>query len=189
MPYSTLMPVFASDVLNESAAPLVELLCGGEKPLLHCETPQALTLGFLTTAVGIGAMTGALLVASLPNDARRGRRLTIGNLCFPLFLLIFAASRSLALSAASLVLVGISFVWQNALANTLLQLTTPDNMRGRVMSLYSLMVQGMMRAGGLQASLVAGWVNAPFAIGLGAAISLLYGLFVAIRFPKIRNLT
>jgi MFS family permease len=188
MPYSTLMPVFASDVLNQSAAPVVDFLCEGQYPLLRCQAPEALTLGILMTAVGIGAVTGALLVASLPNGARRGRMLTIGNLTFPIFLLIFASSRSFALSLIALLGVGVCFVWQNALANTLLQIITPDHMRGRVMSLYSLMVQGMMRAGGMQASLVAGWLTAPISIGLGAALSLAYGLFVALRFPKVRDL-
>ena len=87
-----------------------------------------------------------------------------------------------------LFLVGISFVWQNSLANTLLQLVTPDQVRGRVMSLYSLTFQGMMRVGGLQAGLVADWIGAPLSVGIGAAISLAYGLFVAIRFPKVREM-
>ena len=120
---------------------------------MHCQTPEALPLGILLTAVGIGAVMGALLVASLPENARRGRMLTAGNLAFPLVLLFFAASRSFVLSLALLILVGISFVWQNALANTLLQIVTPDEMRGRVMSLYSLTFQGMMRVGGLQAGI------------------------------------
>jgi len=70
-------------------------------------------------------------------------------------LLFFAMSRSFVFSLVLMVLAGISFVWQNALANTLLQLITPDELRGRVMSLYSLTFQGMMRVGGLQAGLVA----------------------------------
>jgi len=188
MPYSTLMPVFAGDVLKESAAPVEAYACSGAHPLLRCQTPEALALGMLLTAVGIGAVMGALLVASLPDNARRGRWLTVGNLSFPLLLLIFSASRSFALSLAMLVLVGISFVWQNALVNTLLQVTTPDHMRGRVMSIFSLMVQGMMRAGGLQAGFVANWFGAPVSVGVGAALSLAYGMFVAIRFPHVREL-
>jgi hypothetical protein len=118
--------------------------------------------------------------------------LTIGNLAFPLVLLVFAASKSFVLSTVVLFVVGISFVWQNALANTLLQLVTPDQVRGRVMSLYSLTFQGMMRVGGLQAGFVADRIGAPIgaplSIGIGAAISLAYGLFVAVRFPKVRRM-
>jgi hypothetical protein len=79
-------------------------------------------------------------------------------------------------------------VWQNALANTLLQIATPDELRGRVMSLWSLTFQGMMRLGGLQAGFVADWIGAPLSVGLGAWISLGFGLFVAVRFPKVREM-
>jgi hypothetical protein len=48
--------------------------------------------------------------------------------------------------------------------------------------------QGMMRAGGLQAGLMADWFSAPFSVGIGAAISLAYGAFVAARFPKVRDM-
>jgi len=188
MPYNTLMPVFADVVLKDSAQPVVNLLCGGARPLMQCQAPEALPLGILLTAVGIGAVTGALLVASLPENARRGRMLTLGNLAFPLVLLFFAGSRSFVLSLALMVVTGISFVWQNALANTLLQIVTPDDKRGRVMSLYSLTFQGMMRVGGLQAGLVADRIGAPLSIGIGAAASLAYGLFVAIRFPHVRDM-
>jgi predicted MFS family arabinose efflux permease len=155
---------------------------------MRCQAPEALPLGILLTAVGIGAVAGALLVASLPENARRGRMLTAGNLAFPLVLLFFAASRSFVLSLALMILAGISFVWQNALANILLQIVTPDELRGRVMSLYSLTFQGMMRVGGLQAGIVADWIGAPLSVGIGAAISLAYGLFVAVRFPKVREM-
>jgi MFS family permease len=188
MPYNTLMPVFADSVLGKNAEPVVNLLCGGAHPLMRCQAPEALPLGILFTAVGIGAVAGALLVASLPENARRGRMLTAGNLAFPLVLLFFAMSRSFVFSLVLMILVGISFVWQNALANTLLQIVTPDELRGRVMSLYSLTFQGMMRVGGLQAGIVADWIGAPLSVGIGAAISLAYGLFVAVRFPKVREM-
>ena len=149
MPYTTLMPVFADRVLGESARPVVAFLCEGAHPPMRCLSPQALPLGILLTMVGIGAVTGALLVASLPDNARRGRMLTIANLAFPFLLLIFATSRSFLLSMAVLLLVGMSFVWQNSLANTLLQIITPDAVRGRVMSLYTLTFQSTMRLGGL----------------------------------------
>ena len=86
MPYNTLMPVFADGILGPSAQPVVAFICGGAHPLLRCQAPEALPLGLLLTAVGIGAVIGALLVASLPNSSRRGPMLTIGNLGFPLVL-------------------------------------------------------------------------------------------------------
>jgi MFS family permease len=183
MPYSTLMPVFADNVLGQSASPVVTAICG----VVHCQAPEALPLGALLTTVGIGALVGALVVASLPASSPYGRFLTVGNLAFPLLLLVFSASRSFLLSLLVLFLVGISFVWQNALANTMLQLVCPDELRGRIMSVYTMAFQASTRLGGLQAGFMADWVGAPFSVGLGALISLGYGLFVAIKVPEIRK--
>ena len=188
MPYSTLMPVFAGKVLQTSAQPVVAFLCEGADPLMRCRAPQALSLGLLLTTVGVGALVGALAVASLPERARRGRWLTAGNLAFPALLLAFSSSRSFVVSLALLFGVGISFVLQNALANTLLQIITPDAVRGRVMSIYTLSFQSAMRLGGLQAGLVADSIGASLAVSIGALCSLGYGLFVAVRFPKVREM-
>jgi predicted MFS family arabinose efflux permease len=187
-PYQTLMPVFADVVLLTSARPVVSFLCNGNFIGLNCRAPEAIPLGILLSAVGIGAVAGALLVASLPANARRGRMLTIGNISFPLFLLMFVNSNSLLVAVILMLFVGMSHVFQNSLANTLLQLMAPDHLRGRVMSLYSLVSQGMTHVGGLQAGLVADWLGAPLSIGVGAGLSLIYGLFIAIRYPQVRNL-
>ncbi len=187
-PYQTLMPVFATDLLDESAAPLVAHLCGGSQPLFRCVAPEALPLGFLLGAVGVGAIIGALVVASLPERAQRGRVLTLGNLGLPLLLLVFAGSRSFGLSLLLMFFVGTGQVMQNAVANTLLQITSPDHLRGRVMSLYSLVTQGTTHVGGLQAGFVADWLGAPLSLGLGAAVALSYGAFVARRYRKVQEM-
>ncbi len=188
MPYSTLLPVFAADILNTSAQPVVDALCGGANPLMRCQAPEALPLGILFALVGVGAVAGALFVASGQGKSGTGRLLTIGNLAFPTFLLVFAFSRSFLLSCLTMVLIGFSFVLQNALANTLLQIISPDHLRGRVMSIYTLNFQVMMRLGSLQAGYVAEWAGAPFSVAIGAAISLAYGLFVAFKYPKVRQM-
>jgi MFS family permease len=188
MPYNTLMPVFASDVLGGSAQPVIQFVCETGPLPIHCRAPEALPLGMLLTTVGIGALFGALTVASLPAEARRGHLMTLGNMAFPLLLLAFSLSRSFLFSLVVLFFTGISFVWQNALANTLLQIASPDELRGRVLSVYTMVFQAMMRMGGLQAGLVADWVSAPFSVAIGAAASLGYALFVAIRVPEVRKM-
>ncbi|MGE5373805.1 MAG: MFS transporter [Bacteroidota bacterium] len=187
-PYQTLMPVFADSMLKESGRGLVAVLCRGNFAWTNCQAPAAIPLGLLLSAVGAGAVLGAFLVASLPENAPRGRMLTLGNIAFPVFLLLFVRSDSIWVSTLIMLFVGISHVFQNSMANTLLQMTTPDPLRGRVMSLYSLVSHGMTHVGGLQAGLVADWVGAPISIGLGAAFSLLYGIFVAIRYPQVRDM-
>ena len=189
MPYSTLMPVMADRVLRNTAAPVVAALCTNPGAPFQCRAPEALPLGMLLTAVGIGAVAGALVVASLPDNARRGRLLTMGNLLFPALLLTFSVSRSFLLSILLLAGIGMSFVLQNSLANTLIQLIVPNQLRGRVMSLYTLTFQTSMRAGGLQAGLVADAIGPALSIAIGAFVSLGYGIFVALRYPKLRNMT
>jgi MFS family permease len=189
MPYSTLLPVFADKVLAKSAQPVLESVCNAASSFgVSCQSPGALTYGLLMAATGIGAFIGALAVASLPADARRGRLLTMGNLGFPALVILVALSRSFVLTALLLMGVGFSFVFQNALGNTLLQLTTPDGLRGRVMSFYTLTFNVMMRFGGGQAGLMGNWLGAPLAVGLGAVVALAYGIYVALRYPILRRM-
>ncbi len=188
MPYSTLLPVFATDILGSSADPVITTICGGETPLINCQAPEALPLGMLFTMVGLGAVVGALFVASRKGQSGSGKLLTLGNLLFPSLLLVFALSKSFVLSLMVMGLIGFSFVLQNALANTLLQMTSPDELRGRVMSIYTLTFQIMMRLGSLQAGFVAEWSSAPISVAIGAVASLFYGIFVALKFPKVRQL-
>ncbi|HXF70294.1 MAG TPA: MFS transporter [Thermoflexus sp.] len=194
MPYTTLLPVFARTSLRDSAAPVVEALCrmtaegrlGGV--LLSCQQPEAVAYGLMMGAVGVGAVTGALLAATYGDTGRRGWMLTWGNLGFPIALLGFSMSRSFFLALGFLVLTGIAFVWQNALANTLIQVHVEDSVRGRVMGVYTLSFQAMMRLGGLQAGLMAGALGAPATVALGALVSLGYMLWAHRRYPEIRQL-
>jgi MFS family permease len=188
MPYSTLLPVFAKTILKSSAEPMLAAVCTGSRALLDCRSPDALTYGLLMAAVGAGAVVGALTVASLPAQARRGPLLTAGNLLFPALLVGMALSRSFALTSALLLGVGFSFVFQQTLGNTLMQITTPDEMRGRVMSFYTMTTQIAMRLGGMQAGSMADLFGAAIAVGVGAALCLSYGVFVAWRYPQVRNL-
>jgi predicted MFS family arabinose efflux permease len=187
-PYQTLLPVFSDNMLSGSAQSVVDFLCNGAAHSLTCQEPEALPLGMLYSAIGIGAVTGAFLVASLPVTARRGRLLTVGNLALPILLLLFVNSQTFIISLLLMLLVGMGQVFQNTLANTLLQINSPDDLRGRIMSQYSLVTQGMHQLGGLQAGFVADWIGAPLSVGIGASLSLAYGIFVFFRFPRVREM-
>ncbi len=187
-PYKTLMPVFADTMLRESAQPIIEVLCKQESPILNCKVPEALPLGLLLSAIGLGAVVGAFFVASLSTEAKRGWMLTLGNLCFPFFILIFVNLKSMVVSLVVVFLVGMSNVFQNSMTNTLIQVAVPDRLRGRVMSIYSMISRGSSRLGGLQAGFTADWISAPLSVGIGAFVSLFYALFVAFRYPKLRKM-
>jgi len=166
MSYATLMPIFARDVLRVGAQ----------------------GLGFLTATAGIGALIGALTLASLGRFRRKGLLLTAGNLLFPTALAAFALSRFFPLSLLCLMLAGWAMVAQNATANTLVQTTVPDHLRGRVMSVYTMLFMGMMPFGNLQAGTIASRFGAPFAVGLGATICALAALLILWRLPQLRRL-
>ena len=197
MPFMTLMPIFvkparvlrdgtvieAAGVLAASAQPINDTICRH----ITCQTPDAVPFGLLMGAFGIGALVGALLVGSLSGH-RRGTLLTLGNLGFPIAVLLFAISQSFWLSMTILFVVGIVFVMQNALANTLLQVIVPDQLRGRLMSIYSIVLQGMQKAGGMQAGFTQALAGAPFSVAIGAIISAVYGCIVFWRWPQIRRL-
>jgi MFS family permease len=183
MPFITLMPIFAGKTLALSAQPVVETACS----VMTCQNPDAVIYGLMMGVFGAGALAGALVVGTY-GDHSRGKLLTIGNLLFPTTLLVFALSQSIWLTLAVLLGVGVTFVLQNALTNTLVQVTAPDALRGRVMSVYSMVFQGMMRAGGMQAGFMETMVGAPLAVASGAVLSLAYGLLVFFRWPQIRRM-
>lgn len=165
MPYLTLMPVFARDVLGVGAE----------------------GLGFLLGASGTGSLLGALGVASVGNVRRKALALLLTGAITGLVLILFAYSPYYPLSLALLLGVGlVSAVYNNMMA-TLLQLTVPDQMRGRVMGVYVL-TWGMMPIGSVQAGAVANLMGAPFALGLGGAITALFILGLAWQMPSLRRL-
>ena len=195
MPFVTLLPVFVqSEVrpdgtlqpigpLAASALPINQWVCRR----IACQDPNAVPYGLLMGAFGTGALVGALLVG-LYGDRGRGRWMTIGNLGLPIGLLLFAGSQSFWLTALLLLGIGVVFILQNVLTNTLVQLSAPDGFRGRIMSVYSMLFQGMMGAGRMQAGVTMSLTGAPFAVLIGAGLSLVYSVFVFFRWPKIRQL-
>jgi len=169
--YSVLVPVYARDILssgNEQMAKMVQ--------------------GNLLTAVGIGALVGSLLVASLGRSRRKGMLLAVGSLLFPGAVLAFAFSRHLPFSLACLALAGFGFVTQNATSNTLIQTIVPDELRGRVMSVYMLMFFGTIPFAALLAGGVGQWLGPTWGVAIGGGVTLLFALWVLIAVPRLRRL-
>ena len=121
MPYAVLMPIFADRILH-----------GGSR-----------ALGLLMGSAGVGALAAAGLLATREGVTGLGRWVALGAAGFGTSLLLFAASRSLWLSAALLVPTGFCMMLQMASSNTLIQAMVPDALRGRVMAIYSMMFMGM----------------------------------------------
>jgi MFS family permease len=153
VPYLTLMPVVARDILGLGA--------GGYGVLLAC--------------VGIGGVSGALLLATLGDRESRSRILVRASLSFAALLILFSLVRTSWLAYPLLLATGFAMIINNALANTLLQQLVPDELRGRLMAAYSLVVVGLSQVvGSFVAGAVARAFGADWAIGGGGVIMLVY---------------
>jgi hypothetical protein len=149
---------------------------------------DATTTGLLQSARGVGALASALMIASLGRFKFKGKLLTLGSLAFPLLMLVFAFVRWIPLSLLVLVGSGIAIILVMNLANALVQTLAPDELRGRIMAIYSLTFFGLLPAGALWAGAVAEVAGEPAAVILGAAISLAFGLMLWVFAPWLRRL-
>jgi MFS family permease len=148
---------------------------------------DATTNGFLQSARGVGAIIGALIIATMSGYRIKGRLVTLGSFAMPLFLLVFAAVRWLPFSLLTLVGIGWGFLVLANASNALLQSQVPDELRGRVMSIYMLSFFGLMPVGALLAGSVAEWIGEPLTVAIGATILLVFAGLVWLRVPKLRR--
>ncbi len=165
MPYTVLMPIFAASILQ-----------GGPRGL-----------GLLMGATGIGALLGSLTLASKRDVRGLGRWVWVAAVAFGSSLIAFAISRSFWISFALLVPVGFGMMVQMGAVNTLLQVMTPDRLRGRVMALYSMMFIGMAPIGALLGGAIASKIGAPWTVAIGGASCLAGGIVFARRLPAMRG--
>lgn len=146
------------------------------------------TNGMLLSARGVGAVCGALLIAAVSRRGVRGRIWSAGNLLLPVALVVFGLSRWLPLSLLALVGVGLSFMSQANTANALVQTRVPDELRGRVMSIYTMIFFGGMPIGSLGVGWIAARVGEPATVLGGAALLGLSALWMWVRLPAMRRL-
>jgi len=148
---------------------------------------DAATNGFLQSARGVGAIVGALMVAAIGGIIRRGKLVTLGSLVMPLMLLVFSGVRSLPVSLLTLVGIGWGFLVFANSANALVQNVVPDELRGRVMSIYTLAFFGLMPVGSLLAGAMAAGIGEPLTVAIGALILLVFSGWVWVKVPELRQ--
>ncbi|HSN75452.1 MAG TPA: MFS transporter, partial [Anaerolineae bacterium] len=146
------------------------------------------TNGLLLSARGLGAMSGALMIASLGQLAARGRVWTIGSFVLPVAMAAFAAARWLPLSLVLLVCMGWGFMVVANSSNALVQTRVPDELRGRVMSVFTLTFFGGMPLGSLLAGAMAQRIGEPTTVLINASMVLLASTLIWWRLPYIRKL-
>lgn len=143
-------------------------------------------LSALFTAMGIGSLTGTLIVAALGDFQRKGMLIVGGACAFGASIAMFSLSTVLTLSLALLVIVGILRSLYMTSAQTLLQLRLEDQYRGRVTAVYGLQ-WSLQPLGGLWAGIVADIWGAPVAICFGGLMVVLVTSFVGLRQPEFRR--
>lgn len=165
IPYQTLLPFFSSEVL------------GGDARLY----------GVLLACAGVGALSGAVSLLLRRGLRGLGRRVALGATLLCGGVVVFSLSRTLALSAAALVMVGFGFITQMAGTMTLLQGLAPREMRGRVMGLFSTLFMGVSPFGALAAGLAASRLGAPVTLAAGGTIVLAASLAFRLALPHLER--
>ncbi|MBM3286245.1 MAG: MFS transporter [Candidatus Eisenbacteria bacterium] len=162
--FTILLPVFADDVLGKG--------------------PRA--YGLLLGAFGAGAVVGALRLAGRTSTKGSARLVALGMATLGLSLVAFSYSRSFALSEILLFIVGGAMVTQLATTNTLLQRLAPDEMRGRILSVYTFVLVGLTPVGSVLQGAVAQRLGAPWSVRIGALICILGAVWFVTRIPRWR---
>jgi MFS family permease len=165
LPFIVLMPVFARNLLHVGAT----------------------GLGYLMAGAGLGAVTAALVIAARGTPERRGGYIFTNGSVFSLALIFCALAHSFWFAFSMLVVMGATMVGTLTLTNTTLQMTTPPQLRGRVMSVYYMAMSGLLPLGSLQAGAVAEALGARFALAFGGAVCLVYFLTLLILLPRLRK--
>jgi MFS family permease len=163
--FVTLLPVWAVDVL------------GGDST----------TNGFLHTARGLGALSGVLLIAAIGQTYSKGKLFTIGTFVMPVFLIILSLTRILPASFLALFGVGWGFMVIINLSNTMVQINVTDELRGRVMGIFTLTFFGLLPIGALINGVIADQIGAPLTVQINASILLAAAFLLFLRFPAIRS--
>lgn len=153
-PYNQLMAAFAKTVLRTGAK----------------------GYGLLMAAPGIGMLMGLTAVALLGSSLGKGRQLQLGTVLFALALIAFSWSRSLYLCLLWLVVVGFFEGFTLATGQTILQISVPDEVRGRMLGLYGTMTMGIGPLGSLLAGAVSSRIGVPLALSGGGVVILLFVL-------------
>ena len=166
MPYTVLMPIFARDILH-----------GGPH-----------TFGFLMAASGVGAVMGAIFLASRKNVLGLGRIIAVGASIFGASLIAFSLFRVFIISLPLMGLTGFGMMVLMASSNTVLQTIVEDDKRGRIMSFFTMSLMGMAPFGSLLAGSLASTIGAPNTIMKGGFSCILGSLLFAKQLPLLRKM-
>ncbi len=163
MSFSTLIPIFSDKILHAGSR----------------------GMGLLMGSSGVGAVIGGLFLASRQKSFGVVKLIAFASITFSICLFVFAFSENFILSMFMLFIIGFCFMIINAGSNTTMQSMSPDSLRGRVVSLYSMMFMGMFPLGSLTLGFIANKFNVHMAVSVGAVSSFFVGVCFMFFLPKL----
>jgi MFS family permease len=144
--------------------------------------------GLITSAAGLGAVSGALFVATYGDRGFRGRMLFWAAMVFPIVLTLFALNSNFYLALVLTYLLGVGFMLQFTQINTLLQTRVEDHMRGRVLSLYTLTFFGFTPFGNLLVGALGEALGLSVALIIMAVVTLVSAVVIFWKTPVLKQL-
>jgi MFS family permease len=166
MPYTVLVPIFATNILKGGAD----------------------TLGFLMAASGVGALIGSIYLSSRQTVVGLGKVVAFSPAILGVGIICFSLSRVLWLSMLMMLVVGLGSILQIVASNTILQTIVDDDKRGRLMSLYITAFFGTVPFGNLVAGSLANKIGAPLTLIIGGSFCILGSLYFTRQLPELRRL-
>lgn len=164
---------------------LVTLLPAWAVNVLHGDV---ITNGWLLAARGAGAFMGAIVIAAFGQYKIRGKLVAGGILLMPIFFILLALTEGLPPALILLFGIGMSFMMAMNSCQALVQTHVPDQLRGRVISVFTLMFQGGMPVGSLLAGQLAAATSEQTTVMICSAILLIYATVLFVFVPKVRSL-
>jgi MFS family permease len=180
-------------ILGAISLDLFAVLLGGAVALLPVYANEILRigtigLGMLRSAPGLGAVLMGILVAHRPIRRRAGAVMLSCIFAFGIFTVVFGVSRNFAVSLAALLLIGAADTVSVIIRHTLIQLSTPDHMRGRVSAVNMIFIGASNEVGQFESGITAQWFGAVPAVVLGGVGTMLIVVLWARFFPNLRQL-
>jgi MFS family permease len=163
--YPLLMPVYAEDILQ-----------GGPR-----------VFGYLMSATGVGALAGAVFLASRNNLKGLGEMIVIAAVLYGIGYFALALSSALPISLMIALVLGFSLMMQMASSNTIVQTIVEDQKRGRVLSLFVMARRGIESLGSLLFGAIAAWIGTPGTMMIAGTVCLLAVALFATQLPSIRQ--
>lgn len=162
MPFTTLTPVFAKDIFNGSAT----------------------TLGFIDGVIGFGAFVSALFLASLKQGSNLNKVLAISTVVFAIGLILFSQTTNYPLALLFIAIGAFGMMPIRTLSNTIIQLNVPNQFRGRVISIYFMVLTTLLPIGSLLISTVSHFIGAKKTVLFEGFIALIIAFFYALYLKK-----